>query len=367
MISRTTLDVMDAGETPEVNSLGGQNLFSQRQDLNRDLECLNESSIMEDLGYCDELVEGEQWLVSVNVRSILANKVKLEELITSQKPQMIALQEVWQPNHVHLSFKDYCFEYETRLSRRGGGVGVLVSNSLSYTKRKDLSVMSNDCEIVTIDTSKYLVMSVYMPPDANFQMAITELENLLTQCKSKPLYLCGDFNIDFSKDTFKTIRFNDLMMSMELVPLIKNPTRITITSKTVIDNIFTNRKGGIKCGVLMCDISDHLAPFVSLKKEKIPSLKKTAANRRLTGPKNMEALRTALKDMHWQIDDDDPVATFQDFFLKLENAFKSSCPISRLESSNFNKKHNPWMSQGLLNSRHHKQKLCNRLNKNPTE
>ena len=50
--------------------------------------------------------------------------------------------------------------------------------------------------------------------------------------------------------------------SYGLVPLIKNPTRITVNTASLIDNIFTNViNSTVDSGSLCVDISDHLPIF----------------------------------------------------------------------------------------------------------
>ena len=57
------------------------------------------------------------------------------------------------------------------------------------------------------------------------------------------LYLVGDYNINLlNVDSHSlTADFNDTICSYGLVLLIIRPTRVTETSATLIDNIFTNK------------------------------------------------------------------------------------------------------------------------------
>ena len=51
--------------------------------------------------------------------------------------------------------------------------------------------------------------------------------------------------------------------SFGLMPLIETPTRITMNSETLIDNIFTNVVGSrIERGCFFADITDHLPIFM---------------------------------------------------------------------------------------------------------
>ena len=60
--------------------------------------------------------------------------------------------------------------------------------------------------------------------------------------ENKPLILLGDFNINLLKsDTDNSIsHFLDILGSFSLLPQIIFQTRITNTSKTLIDNIFAD-------------------------------------------------------------------------------------------------------------------------------
>ncbi len=68
-------------------------------------------------------------------------------------------------------------------------------------------------------------------------------------------------NIDKHSDSSD---FIDLMFSNSLVPNISKPTRVTRSSASLIDNIFTNDlfdTDKILNGILYTDISDHFPVF----------------------------------------------------------------------------------------------------------
>ena len=70
----------------------------------------------------------------------------------------------------------------------------------------------------------------------------------------------GDFNIDMNKPDSSTLKLKNTFMSYAFNPLINNPTRITITSKTLLDNIFSNTldQNNFTNGIIYYDKSDHL-------------------------------------------------------------------------------------------------------------
>ena len=80
----------------------------------------------------------------------------------------------------------------------------------------------------------------------------------------------GDFNInilnyDSDKDT---TNFIHKMYASSLYPTISTPTRITATSKTLIDNIFYNDFAKkISAGNVLTSISDHLTQYVLISNQ----------------------------------------------------------------------------------------------------
>ena len=82
--------------------------------------------------------------------------------------------------------------------------------------------------------------------------------------ENKFTVLMGDFNINLLKyDCCKySAAFHDLLASHSFQPLILQPTRVTLTSQTLIDNIFSNSATHkSKNGNLTSSISDHFAQF----------------------------------------------------------------------------------------------------------
>jgi len=89
--------------------------------------------------------------------------------------------------------------------------------------------------------------------------------------EKKEIYIMGDFNIDLLKfDTnLSHEEFPQYNLSSGLKPYIIRPTRITPTSKSLIDNIFSNNIDPKNLsGNVICSISDHLPQFLLINKNK---------------------------------------------------------------------------------------------------
>ena len=92
------------------------------------------------------------------------------------------------------------------------------------------------------------------------------LENISK--KHKSMFLLGDFNVNLLNynEHNQTNEFLDFLASNSFIPLILQPTRITIHSNTLIDNIFSNViEPDIISGNLTATISDHLPQFAVIR------------------------------------------------------------------------------------------------------
>ena len=73
----------------------------------------------------------------------------------------------------------------------------------------------------------------------------------------------GDYNINLLMYSQQYVNdFLNVLYASSFLPLIGKPTRITETSATLIDNIFTNNlSSNISSGIFYTDVTDHLPVF----------------------------------------------------------------------------------------------------------
>jgi hypothetical protein len=78
--------------------------------------------------------------------------------------------------------------------------------------------------------------------------------------KSKQIIICEDFNVNFLSDNADRISLSDLLASFGLHSMIAEPTGITNTSSSCLDNIVTNiAEDFASANVLDLGFSDHTA------------------------------------------------------------------------------------------------------------
>ena len=96
-------------------------------------------------------------------------------------------------------------------------------------------------------------------------VSLINLMNILFNYnKNNTIFICGDFNVNRLNhgQHYLTDNFLDILHGYGLYTLTTQPTRNTINSATLLDNIFTNVPfNNAKSGVIINDISDHLPIF----------------------------------------------------------------------------------------------------------
>jgi hypothetical protein len=121
---------------------------------------------------------------------------------------------------------------------------------------------------ITKPKSKPLLFSNwYHPPDSNIEL-LTLFEKFLQNADNerKALIITGDFNCDplSPVNNVHKSKLIDLLYEFQLQQLIKNPTRITATSKTLLDIIITkiDDTKSIDLGVIHLGVSDLSLVYV---------------------------------------------------------------------------------------------------------
>lgn len=112
-------------------------------------------------------------------------------------------------------------------------------------------------EITLSNEMSFTLICLYRPPSANADF-LTQFKRMLNHCdKNKEIILIGDFNINWDdKKGRKNLKV--IMDKHNLEQQIEQPTRITKSSQTRIDLLFTNKPERIaKTFNFLNGISDH--------------------------------------------------------------------------------------------------------------
>ena len=209
-----------------------------------------------------------------NARSLSKNFESLKLLLSSLNEfpfSVIGISETWlrsnSPNLFNLN--NYKLFRSDRNKGRGGGVALYIFNEHRVRVRSDIHIEGCEdlfVEIVTEKCKNKIIGIIYRPPcniPDTFLEKLDECLSIITR-ENKEVYLMGDFNIDMNKSDNLSLKLENTLMSYAFNHHISNPTRITNTSKTLLDNIFSNNQdlNNVTNGIIYYDMSDHLPIFV---------------------------------------------------------------------------------------------------------
>ena len=152
----------------------------------------------------------------------------------------------------------------------GGGLVIYVRDELHCLQRTDLeniSVESIWLEIKQPNSKSFLISYVYRPPSSKVQWVkdfTLMLDNSLSD--EKECIVLGDFNFDLLKIDSPSKSWLDLMESVNFKQLVKDPTRVTLNSATLIDHAFSNTPQNMSSvTVPIYAISDHYPVCITRK------------------------------------------------------------------------------------------------------
>ena len=148
-------------------------------------------------------------------------------------------------------------------NRHGGGVCIYVSTFLNFSIRSDLLIRNLENLAVQIrypQSAPVVVVNWYRPPNSTADI-FTSLEILIGRLDSEcvEFYLMGDMNCNMTGPGDNvSLSLLDITRIYDLQQIINEATRITESTSTVIDLIFTNCPDRvIFSGVTHIAFSDH--------------------------------------------------------------------------------------------------------------
>ena len=246
-------------------------------------------------------------LMTFNIRSIRKNFEKLVDLISqmSQKTHIITLTETWLADSDNPD--DYNIEgyhlplLQNRKNKHGGGVMTYIHKDIDkYKVNKSVTYSDeyNHCLAtdITINNISTTILNVYRSPTPNNTNFIPIFEEKLKILNNRQCYILGDFNFNLINinNHEPTEQYFDLLTRHCFKPLITKPTRITSSSQTLIDHIWTNQLSidtKISSHILITDITDHLPCFSAISNNQMVTKGYRYIQKREITDKNKENFR----------------------------------------------------------------------------
>nr|XP_039254392.1 uncharacterized protein LOC120331388 [Styela clava] len=213
-------------------------------------------------------------LAHFNIRSLQKHIDELSDIIVDLDsfPSVIAISETKLKSDpvVNISIRGYNFLH-TPTKTNAGGVGLYFKSNLNPSLVNKYMLGITSCEDLWVEIpissgkfSSIIVGVVYRHPGSNesdFMNALSlTLYNLAID--KKKFVILGDININLFSCSKFTKDFLDMLRSHATIPLITHPTRITSSSSTLIDHIYSNiSEKSVSSVVWQNCLTDHYPIF----------------------------------------------------------------------------------------------------------
>lgn len=173
----------------------------------------------------------------------------------------------------------------------------------------------------------------------------------------------GDFNINcLNYEENNSVRnFLNNLFQKGTIPLINKPTKVTVKSATLIDNIFTNCifNNSLKIGIIKNSTSDHFPIFFAINTSRNRSYpKRINYKKRIYSDTSKAAFKEHLSLMNWRniTDLNNANEMYEKFVKTFIEIYENYFPLKEV-SIKTKDLQTPWMSRGLKKSSKQKQKL----------
>lgn len=302
-------------------------------------------------------------IMSLNVRSLLPKIEQIECILNDEAINILSLTESWlKPSQENtlLRINNYkIYRWDRKLRKKGGGICIYLNQKIKVNAQiyENLHISNQNIEIAVLQiqqpcTKPIILVSVYRPPQGNQQEFLQSIRDKIQEIGSnKNIIILGDLNIDYRQISTKSVR--DLRMlarEFNLNQHIEKPTRVTTTTATQIDYIFSNLDEVAHSGVIDIMLSDHYSTYIVIKKNKVRHEKVTFTCRQLKNL-DVEELASRINDVDWDgyynMDDVDDCWSF--IYKNLLDILDDLCPEKTF--NNVNRK-SEWVTPAIFELMH---------------
>ena len=290
----------------------------------------------------------------INIRSIVNKTEQMEHLLSDSNIDIVGVSESWlthSSSTAAISIPGYNVFRKDRETGRGGGILIYVRDKFKCELIRWPKEVNVECIGLNISLSSamyFTVICVYRPPSAK-DVFYDHLKTILNHCSSKKeITLLGDFNInwDIKSDRKKIKQLTD---KYNLTQIIKGPTRITNTSHTTIDLIFTNKPERIsKTFNLLSGLSDHNFILYLRKIKRTHLMASTRGQQYYFIPKSQQQfLNEEIQNVDWSniLENNDIEASSDSFIKKLNDIVTH---FTKKGNSKQRKNDLPWLNNEII-------------------
>lgn len=291
----------------------------------------------------------------VNVRSLLANLGPFQHHVLRNGYDVIGVTETWLHSGVDndlVSIADYNFFGQNRCNRRGGGVGLYVKNNIrcEVVLSASLQYIEHLWVKLTFNGEFIILGNIYRPPNSDINQFFNFLEDTLSNLYSEydKMICFGDFNINMlNLNTNVASQLEAIFSTFNMEQRVKEPTRISPNSISLLDLIFTNIDEVTDVGVLDSSTADHFLVHFKLNLNMQVVEPETFFYRSLKKIKfdkfQRDLEQLPLDNIFYIQNIDDKLSFFNNCILGL---FDKHAPLKQFRKDN-NYKYAPWITENI--------------------
>lgn len=289
------------------------------------------------------------------------------------KPHFVCVTEHWfdanDVSNIHLE-KYHVISAYARDTKRHGGSAVLVHQNLEAEEVEALTKMSIEgqieCSAVVGRSLKTVVLCIYRPPNGTEDVFLSTLSDILNHTlnnfKNYNYVLCGDFNINLLNDSISVTNFKDLLQTFDMSQTIFEPTRITVTTATLVDNIFLNSQNTGKGQVINNALSDHEGQLLDVSLLPVPESDDIPQRKRIFSEAKRRQFKIELSQIDWAAVflAQDVDQAYDGFFGVFFGLFNLIFPLKKLRGHK-TLRTKTWITRGIKTSSKTKRNLYNKM------
>jgi exonuclease III len=245
-----------------------------------------------------------------------------------------------------------------------GGVCIYINESIEYSNiNLNQYCMEQDLEVTALkfkfNKRNFIILCGYRAPSGDFQYLIENLDYILSflQKTDTKLILCGDFNTNYAENSQNKYQLEYLLETYTLKDTVYFPTRMTVTTSTVLDNIFIDKLSIFTIKPHINGLSDHDAQVIILDDEITrKQISKTTLTRSFNDT-NISTFLNYLSHENWGdvFMESDTNSMFNNFLNIFLRRIYHSFPIHRKRV--VTPRQNKWITKGIVVSCKRKKEL----------
>ena len=306
----------------------------------------------------------------LNVRSLVAHFNEFSDMLSQDEYDLIGVSETWLGPNIPdqtLYINGYQAVRQDRDSR-GGGVMFYIKNDLQFSVVfSSASDVLEELWLQIVHSKKtYVVGILYRPPKGKINEFLEIFEERLSDFQPSDVICGGDINLNLlDLSSQYACLFYDYVESFNLQQIIREPTRVTDTTSSLLDIILiSSEEVNFSCGVLDASLmSDHSLTYCQFH-----GYKKYNKYIRFRNLKNVDKellheflLLSPFNDIIYLQNIEEKVAAFNNILL---NIFDLLSPVIKVNLKN---KRPVWLTYTIKNMINLKNKALKKYQKTKNE